>query len=143
MATLADAGALVALLDRRQDSHREVVAAAKALTGELVTTCAAFTEAMYLIGKVLGRSGQERLWGLCSRGTLEIAELPSWGRSEELMQQYGDTPMALADATLVAIAEARGVDSILTLDSHFLAYRFRQGRNVRPFQVLPTGSAAP
>jgi predicted nucleic acid-binding protein len=79
MATLADAGALVALLDRKQDSHREVVTATKALVGELVTTCAAFTEAMYLIKKVLGRPGQERLWGLCSRGTLEVAELPQLG----------------------------------------------------------------
>jgi predicted nucleic acid-binding protein len=142
MATLADAGALVALLDRRQDSHGEVVAATKALTGELVTTCAAFTEAMYLVGKVLGLPGQERLWGLRSRGTLEIAELPSWDRSTELMHQYRDAPMALADATLVAIAEARGVDSILTLDSHFLAYRFRQGRTLRRFRVLPSASAA-
>ena len=143
MATLADAGALVALLNRKQDSHREVVTAAKALVGELVTTCAAFTEAMYLIGKVLGRPGQERLWGLCSRGTLEVAELPNWDRSEELMQQYRDAPMALADATLVAIAEARGLGSILTLDSHFLAYRFRQGRTVRPFRVLPTADRQP
>lgn len=141
MATLADAGALVALLDRRQDSHREVADAAKALTGDLVTTCAAFTEAMYLVGRVLGHAGQERLWRLRARGTLEVAELAGWDRSEELMHQYQDAPMALADATLVAMAEARGVDTILTLDSHFRAYRFRRGRTLKAFRVLPAASS--
>jgi predicted nucleic acid-binding protein len=42
----------------------------------------------------------------------------------ELMERYGDTPMDYADATLVLLAEALDLRSILTLDRHgFSAYR--------------------
>jgi predicted nucleic acid-binding protein len=50
------------------------------------------------------------------------------------MQQYHDTPMDLADASLVAAAEALNLRRIFTLDSHFLAYRFR---GTHRFQVIP------
>lgn len=137
MAALADASGLVALLDRKQAAHARVVATTTTLTGELVTTCAAFTEAMHLIGRVLGAPGQDRLWRLRSRGTLDVAELPGWERTEELMLEYRDTPMALADGTLVAVAEMRGIETILSLDGHFRTYRFRKGRTLKPFKVLP------
>ncbi len=39
------------------------------------------------------------------------------------MERYRDTPMDLADATLVALAEARGYRRIFTLDRHFRVYR--------------------
>ncbi len=46
--------------------------------------------------------------------------------------------MALADASLVALAESRALDSILTLDHHFHAYRFQRGRSSHPLTVLPS-----
>lgn len=36
-----------------------------------------------------------------------------------LMEKYRDTPMDLADASLVALAETRGLKRIFTLDSDF------------------------
>jgi predicted nucleic acid-binding protein len=42
--------------------------------------------------------------------------------------------MDLADATLVAIAEARGLQTIFTLDEHFRSYQLHGGRYLR---VLP------
>jgi len=35
--------------------------------------------------------------------------------------------MDLADATLVAVADVRGYRKIFTLDSHFFAFRLRDG----------------
>ena len=52
-----------------------------------------------------------------------------------LMEKYQDTPMDLADASLVAVAEARGLKRILTLDSDFYIYRIN-GKD--PFEVIPS-----
>lgn len=89
---------------------------------------AAFAEAMYLVGRD-GWRGQEQLWQLERNGRLTIRELSAEqiGRSFDLMLQYRDVPMDLADATLVALAESLGERRIFTLDSDFLIYRTRAG----------------
>lgn len=56
-------------------------------------------------------------------------------RAAGLMEKYADRPMDLADATLVALAEERGLTQIFTLDEDFRIYRIR-GR--RHFDVVPT-----
>jgi predicted nucleic acid-binding protein len=49
-----------------------------------------------------------------------------------LMRKYADTPMDLADATLVALSEALDVFDILTLDRRgFTTYRTSAGRRFR------------
>jgi hypothetical protein len=52
------------------------------------------------------------------------------------MDKYADTPMDLADATLVALAEETGQRKIFSLDSDFHVYRIR-GR--QRFVVVPAG----
>ncbi len=54
-----------------------------------------------------------------------------------LMEQYRDTPMDLADASLVATAEQRGLSQIFTLDHHFRIYRLGGARS---FEVVPNSS---
>ncbi len=43
------------------------------------------------------------------------------------MAQYADLPMDLGDASLVAVAEARGYRTIFTIDSDFYIYRLADG----------------
>ena len=50
-----------------------------------------------------------------------------------LMEKYRDTPMDLGDASLVALAEDRGIRRIFTLDDDFLVYRAGK----KPFVLLP------
>ena len=50
------------------------------------------------------------------------------------MDQYRDTPMDLADASLVAAAETVGTPRVLTLDSHFRAYRIG---GIGAFEIMP------
>jgi predicted nucleic acid-binding protein len=91
---------------------------------------------MYLLGDRAGWRGQERLWRLALRGDLELAPLEPelWQRSRDLMEKYADLPMDLADATLVATAEARNLSRVFTLDSDFRVYRLK-GKGV--FETLP------
>ncbi len=48
--------------------------------------------------------------------------------------QYRDMPMDLADASLVAAAEALGLTRIFTLNSDFQVYRWK---GKREFEILP------
>jgi hypothetical protein len=134
---LVDTGPLVAILDRNDSNHAKCVQAAADLPADrLVTSWPCFTEAMYLVGRRTGVAGQEALWGMVSDGFLKM-----WGiqteqipRMAELMRQYQDLPMDLADASLVAIAEDTGHHRVFTLDSHFRVYRFIDGS---VFDVAP------
>ncbi len=91
---------------------------------------------MYLLRDAGGWRAQERLWEMLTRSVLQLVDLPSdgIGRARELMRKYLDLPMGLADATLVAVGEARGIRQVLTLDSDFSIYRLR-GRLA--FEVVP------
>ncbi len=73
MITLADAGPLIALIDKGQgEVHRACVAAASALDAPLLTTWPCFTEAMYFLGELAGWKGQAALWQLVERRALNI-----------------------------------------------------------------------
>ena len=50
------------------------------------------------------------------------------------MEQYKDTPMDLADASLVVLAEVLNVRRIFTLDSDFYVYRIHGKED---FEVFP------
>jgi predicted nucleic acid-binding protein len=135
--TLVDAGPLVALIDKAQGTaHYQCVAAQKNLTGPLLTTWPCLAEAMYLLGELRGWDGQKSLWSYTEESAL-ILHPPSETeavRMRALMEKYRDTPMDLADASLVAVAEARGLKRILTLDSDFYIYRIN---HTEPFEVIP------
>ena len=134
--TLVDAGPLIAVLYAGDVAHQRCVAELEALHGPLVTTWPAFTEAMYLLGAVGGWRAQEPLWRLVARGTLQLADASAamLARMPALMERYADLPMDLADASLVALAEERGLTRIFTLDHHFRVYRLPRGR---AFDVVP------
>lgn len=134
--TLTDAGPLVALIDADEADHEICVQALQTLTLPLLTTWPAYTEAMYLLGRAGGSVGQQALWKLRANKRLNIADLSkdAVARSAVLMAKYADRPMDLADATLVALAEERGLKQIFTLDYDFRIYRIH-GRTA--FETIP------
>ena len=136
---LTDAGPLIALIDRGEVDHEACVACLAMLTGPMLTTWPAFTEAMYLLGEAGGWRAQEALWSLLERGDLDIAPQgpEHCRRMRTLMHKYQDRPMDLADASLVCLAEQRRVRDIFTLDrDDFRIYRVH-GRQT--FRLWPAG----
>lgn len=128
--TLTNTGPLVALLDKDDSKHVFCVNIAKSLpAAPLLTTWPCFTEAMYLLGEVGGYRYQAELWKLISTQKLLLHNLTlvEVERMMELMEKYQDTPMDLADASLVAIAESLSLSQIFTLDSDFRFYRLADG----------------
>jgi predicted nucleic acid-binding protein len=136
---LTDAGPLVAILDRGEAHHGACVACLAQLTGPMVTTWPAFTEAMYLLGDAGAWRAQQALWRMVTEGDLEIAVQgpEQHPRLRALMEKYQDRPMDLADASLVALAEERSLRDIFTLDrAGFQTYRLH-GR--KGFHLWPRG----
>lgn len=123
---MVDAGPLIALIDTAHAAiHQKCVAAVNAISQPVVTTLPCFTEAMYFLGEIAGWRGQAALWRYveAQQLTFHSQTADEWLRIRELMEQYRDTPMDFADASLVSLAEARGLRRILTLDSDFYVYR--------------------
>lgn len=135
--TLTDAGPLVALIDADEPDHDVCRLVLPSLRLPMLTTWPAFTEAMYLLSRAGGWTGQEALWKLVLSGRLDVSDLSRSAveRSSQLMAKYADLPMDLADATLMALAEERGERRIFTLDTDFRIYRIH-GR--RHFEIIPS-----
>jgi predicted nucleic acid-binding protein len=133
---LVDAGPLIAVLDRDDPDYALCTAALHELRGPLLTTWPAFTEAAYLLGDRIGWTAQDLLWRLVLREDLILGELDvtALERSRALMEKYRDLPMDLADSTLVALAEVRGIKRVFTLDSDFRIYRLKGNK---AFEIIP------
>ena len=127
---LTDTGPLYALVSTEDAYHEQCLAVWSNLgTDTLFTTWPCFTEAMHLAGRSRGYRYQSLLWEMYSSGQLRIhsnTELEA-GMMYRLMSQYRDTPMDLADASLMAAAESLFLRRIFTLDSGFLFYLLADG----------------
>jgi len=119
---LADTGALLALLDRRERFHAWAVEQAKSL--QVLITCeAVVTELCFLLADApAGRAAvrdnfASRAW------RLDFSLETEQARVFALMEAYADQPMSLADACLVRMAELHAEAKIFTLDGRFRVYR--------------------
>lgn len=122
-AAIVDTGPLVAFFDRAERHHRWVAARIEELDPPLLVCEPVLAETMYLIAPYSG--AQDALLDLLQRGALHVAL-----RIEEhvaairgLLRKYRDTPMSLADACIVRMAEIHDDHAVLTLDSDFSIYR--------------------
>jgi len=133
---LIDTGIIVSSLNVRDEDHPLAVKTLKTIRTTLVATWPCLTEAMYLLDTKAGRVAQEALRMQIEAGFFSLPEptLADAKRACALMRKYADTPMDFADASLVVAAEALSITRILTLDSHFYAYRIN---GTIPFEVIP------
>jgi predicted nucleic acid-binding protein len=135
---LVDTGPLVALFDPQDAQHERCVKALKAIKEPLVTTIPVLTEAFHMLGPA--SVGSDRLRDFIDNGGLSVwfFERGTVRRAFELMEQYADHPMGLADASLVTAAEAIGTRQVFTIDrKDFAAYRVRRGHRHQAMQIVP------
>ena len=91
---------------------------------------------MYFLGKSRGHAAQDALWSMVLSGKVRVHALSEsdMSRMRVLMGKYSDTPMDLADASLVVMCEALALSIIFTTDSDFYVYRRADGS---AFTVVP------
>jgi predicted nucleic acid-binding protein len=87
---------------------------------------------MYLVFRAGGFSAQAAFWQLRSANRLLLHDSTAAeiDRMIELMDKYQDLPMDLADASLIAAAEALTTRRVFTLDNDLRIYRFADGSAV-------------
>lgn len=130
---LVDTGPFVALFDPRDASHRRCREVLKTFREPLVTTVPVLTEAFHMLSP--SSTGADRLRDFIARAgaTVWFFDSATLQRAFELMEQYADHPMDLADASLIVAAETLATTRVFTIDRQdFQTYRIRRGhRSVR------------
>jgi len=130
---LVDTGPIVAWLDAADAAHERVATKLDAFKGQLVTTSAVISEAMYFAGDDSRGPRQLVEWVSTSRvAVYDFCQPLELRAAVALMEKYPDVPMDFADATLLLLAEAAQIYDILTLDRRgFSTFRTREGRPLR------------
>jgi len=133
---LLDTGPIVAFFDKNDNHHDICLELIKRQKFSLITTIPVLTEAFHLLD--FSWQLQDNLWEAIERGNLQIYNLNTGllKKCRELMKKYRDLPMDMADASVVAVAEAENISAIFTLDhKDFKVYRTKHGK---PFRLLPS-----
>ncbi len=134
---LTDTGPLVALFDPKDEAHVETRRILESIREPLVTTVAVLTETFHMLSPA--SQGSDRLRDfILGRGlSVWFSSTASLERAFELMEQYADHPMDLADASLVCAAEELGSIQVFTLDrGDFETYRVKRGHRHLSFEIL-------
>lgn len=134
---LVDTGPLVALFDAADPSHQRCRATLESIDTAVCTTVPVLTEAFHLLAPA--SRGAHSLMEFVTHGGLIVwpVDEDTLHRAFELMHQYADQPMDLADASLVATAEQQRLDTIFTIDRQdFTIYRIKRGHRHKNFRLI-------
>jgi len=137
MALIADSGAIYALYDSRDRHHAAITRVVEEERGPILVPTAILAEIDYLLRIRLGSRAILRfIQGVVGGGfTLESLTHADAKRCADLLENYADLDLGLADASVIATAERKRIRRILTVDERdFRAVRSADGK---PFTLLP------
>ena len=135
---LVDTGPLIALFDPQDGAHSRCRDALQQIQVPMRTTLPVLTEAFHILSP--SSIGSDRLRDFIMKGGLSVWFFTDRAleRAFELMHQYRDQTMDLADASLIVAAEQVQTRRIFTLDRRdFAVYRIRRGHRLVTPQVVP------
>lgn len=134
---IVDAGPLYAAAATEDNDHQRCVELLSQAQGPLLVPELVVTEVAYLLSDRLGAHAECAFARALAGGEL-IAEPvmdTEWERVAELVEQYEDLPLGMADASLVALAERHGATEIASLDHRHLGVV--RPRHTTSFTLLP------
>ncbi|MDR2842502.1 MAG: PIN domain-containing protein [Spirochaetaceae bacterium] len=120
---LVDAGPLIALFDKDDRYHRQILAFLRQGRYKFVSTVAVLTEVSYMLNFNIDVQVDFYEWVLQKGVVLCDITQSDLPRIIQLTRKYADRPMDFADATLVIAAEKTGLRQIISIDSDFDVYR--------------------
>lgn len=131
---ILDTGAVVALLNRKDESHVSCTEFFKNFQGRLFSTEPVLTESLYLLSHSFDNEKKCLLF-FQEEIQLVASSRKILSQTLTLMEKYQDIPMDFADATLVALAEEIETGDIFTLDRRgFETYRWERNKT---FKIYP------
>ena len=134
---LLDTSGLLSALDESQRYHHECAALVGEASPPLLLSPFVLAELDYLLMRHIGQRAQAALLEEVARGAyqLELFGAIDVARAKEVVEQYADLEIGLADASIVVLAQRHTVTEVLTLDQrHFRAMRIERRKR---FKVLP------
>jgi uncharacterized protein len=134
---LVDAGPLYAAAATRDKHHRRSVELLSSAARPLLVPALVVTEVSYLLSDRIGPHAELAFARAVAAGELVVEPVldSEWERIAELTEQYLDLPLGIVDASVVALAERHGLDTIATLDHrHFATVK---PRHVAGFTLVP------
>ncbi len=134
---VVDTSVVVAYMNAADDHHATVAGWLDGADDDLATTPLIVAEADHLVGARGGSMARRALHRDLAAGAYLVEWWPgAIATVVKIAQRYADTGLALADASLVALAERVGTIEIATLDErHFRAVRPLAGG--KAFRLLP------
>lgn len=135
--TILDTGPLVAALSASDQHHSKAIQVLKRVEAPFVTCEPVIVEACFLLARHNAALGWVERWIREAKIRIEFQLRPNSDRVFALMRKYRDLPMSLADACLVAMAEANPGSRIFTFDRHFALYRAPSRRKIKTIGLEP------
>jgi predicted nucleic acid-binding protein len=134
---LVDTNVFLAAADRRSDRHGECASLLRTHAAELATTVPVIAETSWLILDRLGTRAQAEFVRMVAAARLEALDLTEidWHRCAELVERYTDLRLDVMDASLVAVAERLGAQTIATMNRRDFAVV--RPSHVEAFQLVP------
>ncbi|MBI3070859.1 MAG: PIN domain-containing protein [Deltaproteobacteria bacterium] len=132
---IVDTGPLYAAVDVDDNAHEESVEALGRPGTRLVIPAMVLAEATYLIGTRLGAAVESKFLSNLGDEDVEAPSPDDLDRMAALVERYRNFPLGGTDASVVALAERRETDLLITLDRrHFGTIR---PRHAKRFRIIP------
>jgi predicted nucleic acid-binding protein len=120
---LIDSGPIIALFDRDDNYHKQIIDFVKKEKYRFITTTAVITEVSHMLDFSIDVQILFFEWVMKEGVLLQEIIQRDINRIIELTKKYCDRPMDFADATLVITAEKTGIREIISIDADFDIYR--------------------
>ena len=133
---LLDTSGLLAAIDSDQTHHSEASRSLSSARPPLLLSPFVLAELDYLIASRVGYAARASLLEEVERGayTLEPMTARDITSAHEVIEQYADLGISLADASIVVLSQRHHIRDVLTLDErHFRVLR----SDGKPFRLLP------
>ena len=134
---ILDTSGLLAAIDGSQRQHAAAAAALRGADAPLLLSPFVLAELDYLLATKVSPQASAAVLDQVAMGAyrLEPMAADDIARASEVIRQYRDLQLELADASLVVLAERYDTLNLLTFDErHFRTVR---GPGRRPFRLLP------
>jgi predicted nucleic acid-binding protein len=131
---VVDSGPLIALFDRDDAHHAQVVKFLGAHPRlRLCSTWAVLNETSALLASRVGKQAEIDFLEWVERGGVQVVAQDSTAlpRIRALIEKYRDLPFDFADASVAVLAEHAGIEQALTLDRDREVYCNARGRPLK------------
>lgn len=133
---LLDTSGLLAAIDSSQTNHSEAARSLSSAHPPLLLSPFVLAELDYLIAKRVGYAARAALSEEVERGAYALESMTARDitSAHEVINDYADLDISLADASIVVLSQRHGIQDVLTLDErHFRVLR-SEGKH---FRLLP------